>query len=774
MNLPGHWRTMAGRWSRHAPNATLAVLAVAVILCSVSPPVGYILRGYLDLGATMQARLNAASLVAAEGAASASDMWTGHGTRLRDILTPEAYDRGAGQVRVLGPGGDVLQTSGQAPRPPAMTRTAVVSALGAPIGALELTQSLRPVVQNGVLLAVWTGVLSLLIYLMLRAVLRRRMTETTAAWRRSHQVIEASPNAILVINASDPGEPIVYVNPAFERATGHVSRDLLGRDVAVLFGENAAASGLDMIRRGISKKSVEQGVFQVRRKDGIPYWNRGFFVAVGGSGGDRTEYAGILDDVTNARWLETGFKPDAWQDGVTGLASREMFLEYFYKQFDAVQRGGRPFAVLFLDLDHFRDVNETLGPRVGDALLQAVGQRLRDSLRATDVVARVDESARESVLARFGGDEFAILQVDLPDAKAESAGSFAARLQQALSAPFHLGDTELHVTTSIGIALYSADLPTADALLTRAELALYRAKAEGRNRFCFYSADLDRLVQERVALTDEMRTGLSRGEFELYYQPQVEIPSGRIIGLEALIRWNHPRRGLLMPDMFIPMAEMVGLIAPLGRWVIDATCRQISEWAAAGLAAPKVSFNVSAAQFGALPDLEKHIFACLRRWNVRPEQIEMELTETVLMARFGGSGDMLKYFCDLGITIALDDFGTGYSSLRCLSRFQVSRLKVATEFVQGAVMRPKDAAIVRASVELARALGIEVIAEGAETRAQVDFLLSVGCDRVQGFYHSRPVSAAAAGRLVRQGSLAPATAVEAAPLAPGASAGPAR
>ncbi len=445
---------------------------------------------------------------------------------------------------------------------------------------------------------------------------------------------------------------------------------------------------------------------------------------------------------------------DAQRDGVTGLATRTVFLDRLHDRFEAARRGRSTFAVLLLDLDHFRDINETLGHRVGDTLLQAVAQRLRASLRATDIVARLTDDASNSVLARFGGDKFAILQTDLPDLHA--AASLAARLLQAFSAPYSVGDSELHVTTSIGVASYGADLAIADALLTRAELALYQAKDEGRNQYRFYSADLDRLVQERVALTDDMRAGLSRGEFELYYQPQVHLSSGCIVGLEALVRWNHPRRGLLPPAMFIPIAEVAGLIVLLGEWVIDATCRQISEWTAAGVTAPKVAFNVSGGQFRALSGLERHISACLQRWNVHPERVEMELTETVLMGQSVAPSDPLAYFRNLGIRIALDDFGTGYSSLMCLSRFQIDRMKVAMQFVQAAVTCPKDAAIVQASVGLARALGIEVIAEGAETREQIDFLRSTGCDLVQGYYYSRPVTAAAAAHLVLQGKLAPA------------------
>jgi diguanylate cyclase (GGDEF)-like protein/PAS domain S-box-containing protein len=415
-------------------------------------------------------------------------------------------------------------------------------------------------------------------------------------------------------------------------------------------------------------------------------------------------------------------------DALTGLANRAAFLDRLNLEFARAKRGGNEFAVLYLDLDHFKDVNDTLGHPVGDELLQAVAERLKSCVRETDMVAR------------FGGDEFAVLQDDTVDVG--NAQLLATKIGAVLADPFMIGGNQVHTTASIGIVPYRADIEGADAMMTKADLALYRAKDEGRNGFRFHVAELDRQVQERVAIREDLHGALERHEFELFYQPQVELLSGRIAGLEALIRWRHPTRGLLLPAAFIPVAETTGCIVQIGNWVIEEVCRQIKAWRDRGTALPLVALNLSAAQFKLAPDLDRVVAENLASYGIAPDHLELELTESVLLETTERYAEALERVRRLGVRLAIDDFGTGYSSLDYLRLFRVSRLKIDRRFVEHVTTNPDDAIIVRATISLARALGIEVVAEGVETAEQQKLLLSAGCTFAQGRYFWRPMPAA--------------------------------
>ncbi len=427
----------------------------------------------------------------------------------------------------------------------------------------------------------------------------------------------------------------------------------------------------------------------------------------------------------------------ALTDPLTTLANRRAFLERLTMAFATSRRSASLFAVLFLDLDDFKDVNDTLGHAIGDTLLRQVAQRLKNTVRPTDLVAR------------FGGDEFAILQADASDPLA--AATLAARVGTRLAAPFEIEGHEVRITASIGISPYSADLAGPAAMMMQADLALYRAKGDGRNCFRFHTGELDQEVHLRVTLAEELRLAIGGTELELYYQPLVEINSGRIVGLEALVRWNHPTRGLIMPSIFIPIAERTGAMVPLGHWVFEEGCRQLKWWRDQGIAPELLAVNVSGVQFKRASDLELEIAASLARWDIEPGNIEVELTETVLMEITQKHGDTLERLRQLGVRIAIDDFGTDYSSLKYLTIYPVNRLKLAQELVFQVTTDSRNATVVRAAIRLAQELGIEVIAEGVETEAQADFLLSAGCAYAQGYYFSCPVNAERATELLRHG-----------------------
>ncbi len=436
------------------------------------------------------------------------------------------------------------------------------------------------------------------------------------------------------------------------------------------------------------------------------------------------------------------FSDLAQMDVLTSLVNRRAFMQQLDAAFASCHRGAAPFAVLYFDLDYFKDANDTLGHAIGDALLQQVASRVARSIRENDVVARI------------GGDEFAILQSHADDLAA--SGALAAKIGKILAAPYVIEGNEVHLSASIGISRYTPEVAGPDAMMIQADLALYRAKEDGRHCFRFHSADLDRQVQERVVIADELRGAIDRNELELHYQPEVELRSGRIVGLEALLRWNHPMRGQISPSVFIPVAERAGQIQQLGQWVLDAACRQLRAWQDAGVAPDLVGVNFSALHFKSSTDLDRDVAASLDKWGIAPGLIEIELTETVLMDITQQHNDRFERLRQLGVRIAIDDFGTGYSSLSYLANYPINRVKIAQELVFGVDTDARSATVVRAAIRLAHELGIEIIAEGVETEGQEKFLLSAGCEHGQGFYFSRPVNAERVTELLHLGKITPA------------------
>ena len=446
-------------------------------------------------------------------------------------------------------------------------------------------------------------------------------------------------------------------------------------------------------------------------------------------------------DITARKAVEGQITRLARQDGLTGLANRSMFVESVQLAIARSGRGGKGFALFYLDLDHFKDVNDTLGHPAGDLLLQHVAERLRASVREPDLVAR------------FGGDEFAVIAADVTDST--EAAAIAERLGSTLREPFPILGNELRIGASIGVALHGPDVSGAEMLLSQADLALYRAKSDGRGTYRFFAEGMDGEVRARVALVSDLRQALDTEQLFLAYQPQVEIATGRIVGLEALARWRHPRRGFVGPDAFIPVAEKSGLIVPLGRWVIRTACRQAKLWLDAGIAPAFIAVNVSGAQFRTPLELETTLATILAETGLPPARLELELTESVLMDAWLEQRDVLLHLRELGVKIAIDDFGTGFSSLEYLSRFPVDRIKIPQCFMKDLGSGPGNAAVVKATIGLGRELGLRVVAEGVETREQLELLKTWGCREVQGYYFARPQPAAELTELLRGGSIHP-------------------
>jgi diguanylate cyclase (GGDEF)-like protein len=417
------------------------------------------------------------------------------------------------------------------------------------------------------------------------------------------------------------------------------------------------------------------------------------------------------------RYLET-------HDALTGLANRDYFREFARRTLGYARRYGNTLAVLTLNLDHFDRVNENLGHVTGDQLLQSVAKRLKSCVRGSDIAAR------------FGGDDFAVMLTSLQSR--DDAALVAGKLLETVTRPHEVAGGEIYVTPSIGVAMYPEDGETPDGLLRSADVALHRVKEQGRGRFQFYSAEMRGESFERMQLEVMLRDALERNEFSLYYQPQVDVAKGELVGAEALLRWIHPERGMIPPSDFIPLAEANGLIDAIGEWVLRTACAQKKAWEREGLGAFPISVNVSRRQFRAAGLAEK-IAAILQETGLDPSHLELEVTENALIEDVQQTLGVLRQARDQGVGVAIDDFGTGYSSLAVLGQFPASALKIDQAFVRDIAADPAHAAITRAVLAVAEELRLAVIAEGVETRAERDFLIELGCERMQGYLFGRPV-----------------------------------
>ena len=578
-------------------------------------------------------------------------------------------------------------------------------------------------------------------------VTERKIVENAlrASEERFRTVSDTAQDAIIVIDAA---AKISYWNPAAERILGYSATEAAGKLVhdllaPVRFREKAIAGMREFAATGRGNVLGKTLELAANRKDGaeIPIELSVARMRLGAE----WHAVAMLRDISQRKLLEEELVRMARHDVLTGLPNRAVFVEALELAIAQAGRNGKTFALLYLDLDHFKDVNDTLGHPIGDLLLQAIARRLQACIRETDTVAR------------FGGDEFALINADIGEPV--DAVVLADKVLKVLGKPFLIQGNEIRTGASVGIAIYGLDASDAETLLSRADVALYRAKAEGRGTYRFFTDAMDTEVQIRVKLTGELREAISSGQLFLMYQPQVDVDTRRIIGVEALARWRHPSRGMIMPGEFIPVAERSGLIVALGRWVLHEACRQMKEWLDAGIAPPLVAVNVSGLQFKKPLELEQDIAATLAEATLPPERLELELTETSFMETSSVHNDVLLRLRKAGMRIAIDDFGNGYSSLDYLSRYPVDRIKIAQNFVSGLTTGSAGATIVKAAIGMAHDLGLDVIVEGVETAEQLELIRSFSGHKVQGFYFSKPLPAADVAALLRMGTISPARAV---------------
>ena len=562
-----------------------------------------------------------------------------------------------------------------------------------------------------------------------RDLLDSRVRERTDALRLS----EARLTSLLSLSADwiweqDENLRFTYISDGIEAAAGISPTTLLGRKRMSSEAFDAPASARTVYEDCISnRRAFRDFTYALTRPDGVRRYIRISGEPVFDDGGNFRGYRGVGRDVTQTALAEQKVQELARFDSLTGLPNRNMFLGELDHLMARSRRQGTSFAVCFIDLDRFKTINDSLGHAAGDELLKLMGQRLAEALRDSDLVARL------------GGDEFVVLIEG--GASASQLTRVAQKMLDAIAEPVALQGCSFLVTGSIGIAQFPGDGEDAATLLRHADAAMYLAKERGKNNLQFYTAELADEAARQFALEAELRLALGRDELVLHYQPKIDVASGDMTSVEALVRWNHPQRGMVPPGDFIPLAEDRGLIVPLGRWVIQAACRQIRDWRVAGACPVPVAVNLSARQF-ASDSLVDDLVDAMRQYGVSPAELEVELTESALMAEPERASDVLRELSAMGMRIAIDDFGTGYSSLSYLKRFPAQTVKIDRSFISGLPADNDDTAITQAVIAMAHSLGLTVVAEGVETEDQMQVLRRLGCDEAQGYLLGRPMPAA--------------------------------
>jgi len=567
------------------------------------------------------------------------------------------------------------------------------------------------------------------------------ITERNTAAMRNRLTQVVFDNAAEGILITDAEERIIDVNQGFTNITGYSREDVMGKTTQLLnSGRHDQAFFRDMWQ-DLSTHGQWQGEIWNRRKNGEIYPEWLSVSTVHDASGKPTHYVAVFSDITLRKQSEERMQYLANHDALTQLPNRTLLHERVEHALRLAQRTKAQVAILFLDLDRFKNINDTLGHQAGDQMLVEVAARLKACLRDTDTIARQ------------GGDEFVVVVENFTDTQYLVA--VARKILAALAVPFALHGHELFISASIGISVYPDDGRDMGVLLRNADVAMYRSKEQGRNTHQFYSAHSNVHSLEMLALESSLRRALERNEFVLHYQPKMDPSTDQMVGVEALLRWNHPDLGMVSPAQFISLAEDTGLIIPIGEWVLGEACRQARVWQEVGLPLVSVAVNLSARQFrdGNLPDM---IGSALMKSGLTPEFLELEITESMIMQNVEHAIEILHRFRDMGTNISIDDFGTGYSSLGYLKSFPIDTLKVDRSFVQDVPGDADDAAITKAVIALAHSLNLKVVAEGVETEEQLEFLREQGCDLIQGYIYSKALPADRLAHLLLNGPSSPA------------------
>lgn len=533
--------------------------------------------------------------------------------------------------------------------------------------------------------------------------------------------VEQNPTSIIITNKEGV---IEYVNPKFEEISGYHSEEVIGKNPRILNSGSTSHNQYKQLWKTISAGITWRGEFRNKRKDGTLYWEQASIFPIFSKIGDITHFIAIKEDINERKAVENKLFQRANYDILTGLPNRELAKDRLSQATKRARRNDSAIALIFIDLDNFKIINDTMGHEAGDSLLVEMADRLRQCIREEDTVARL------------GGDEFLVI---LPDIKNSlSAETISLKIIESASRPLMVNGNELIITTSVGISIFPDNADNSEDLLKNADAAMYKAKEAGGNTFRFFIQDMSIEALRRLNTESQLRQALKQHEFSLVYQPIVDIVTGKIIKTEALLRWENPSLGQISPDDFIPIAEDSGLIIPIGDWVLKEACRQVSEWNQQFNSNISIAVNTAYPQFRTGNFIES-VSRTLHETKLPPELLEIEITERVIMHESKHIDDTMAQIRNLGVKLAIDDYGTGYSSITYLKRFPFTALKIDKSFVQAALERPEDATLVTAIVQLAHNLGLAITAEGVETEEQLDYLAAEGCQQAQGYLISRPL-----------------------------------
>lgn len=547
---------------------------------------------------------------------------------------------------------------------------------------------------------------------------RKKQDTQLRLWAK---VFEGSNEAIMI---TDANFRVISVNRAYESIMGFAEAEVTGVDTLTVGARLHTHSFFRNLTSVLKEQGYWQGELLNQRKNGqiFPTWYS--ISMVQDAKGEPENYIAIFNDITEYKNSRAQIEFLAHHDNLTGLPNRVLLNDRLDMALNTAKRQNEKVGVLFIDLDRFKNVNDSLGHSVGDQLLKETATRLSSAIRTGDTVSRL------------GGDEFVVLFPKIEDEA--NIADLTIKLRDILQQPYNVGGISMHITPSIGIALYPDDGDTTNALIKNADAAMYLAKEKGRNNYQFYKPILNSRTLDRLRLENDMRVALDEGGFEIHYQPQIIAKDGTLWGAEALVRWRHPERGLISPGDFIPLAEETGLIIPLGEWVFQQAARQVTHWRKNGLPNLVVSVNISALQFRKENFVDR-IQAILAEEHAESHSLELELTESILMHDMQASIQTLNYLREIGFRIAIDDFGTGFSSLNYLRRLPVNVLKIDQSFVREMLAERASLAIVESIITLAHSLGKETIAEGVETQAELDVLTERGCRLMQGYFFAKPL-----------------------------------
>ncbi len=712
--------------------------AIIAIMVAIGLPLGYWVLAYqFEAVAVTTGAATHAALVNQKITADPAT-WRREVRRLDAIIaTDNAFGDELSEKRyILDEHGTVLAENRGILSPPIVTRSVALLDAGREVGQFVVSRSLAPVLRNTGVAAVIALALAIGIYVSLKVFLSRAFERALAMLRHEQELLRVVvDNAVDGIVTIDSQGSVESFNPAAARMFGYQLTEVIGQGITSIMPEfPLAAIGTNPDADWYLDKQETVA----RRKDGTT-----FLVELANSQAmleGKPKSIVIVRDITERKNTERNLAYLANYDSLTGLPNRTLFRDRLRQTTLRATRSKKLVALLYLDLDQLKIVNDSLGHVIGDAVLRHVAQCVQEGLRKTDTVSRPELEAvgpddnSNVTISRLGGDEFTVILEDVDNV--EHTATVARRILDAVSRPFMVGPHEIYITASMGITVYPNDGTELDSLIAGADAAMNQAKGQGRGNYQFFTPDLGAKARHRFAFEVALRRALERGEFSLHYQPKFDLGIGQVTGMEVLLQWSHPEFGAIRE--FIPILEDTGLIIPVGEWVLRSACTQVKKWQAKGLPALRVSVNISAHQFRQ-PTFVANVAQILADTELEPDLLEFEMTESLLIAHTEASVAVLTALKALGIHISVDDFGTGYSSLSYLKRFPIDVLKIDQSFVRDITTDPDDAAIVRAIVALAHSLRLRTVAEGVETEAQLEYLRAQGCDEIQGYLLSHPL-----------------------------------